>query len=574
MRPFLALLIIAASALAAAPANDSWVFETMPFGGGNPEVTPTLSYDGGLVLTIDSTAKSKTEWRLFKTIPHPPADSFSIEFEVKVEAPGMDFDAAKTYTSGETKDNDGPNLFVFVYDDPNATTEKPSVRYGTINPFPLPATKLCHIHMECNWMGEPGEHYGFLCTTPAEGRTYAGWVVDGRDFASAPLNDVTAEALQQGEWKKIRMDFASGDCRTENQTITIIGIDSEGDKTFKWTIRNIELVTTDRSPISLDNMYQYDSAKKDWTPIVAPAYCGDAKKNAAGEECDGSDGIGPGLYCSSACKLETVCGDAIVAGQEACDGLKVEKGFQCSSDCKTKTPICGDNLKVAGEACDGTQVTFGYKCQACKKEVEICGDDQTVGKEECDGTNGTLEGFACATDCTLYRSLADEQQQNAQKIINLILQSEEGQPSIAEFTFAAGNLTAEDITDQAKLRNVSLGQNVTIKFCVSGFADCEENYVIAQTLSPTEEGITATRETAGLLKVYKVPANGTTTYFIGFKTEKGLIPVDIDTNLLLIGGIVVFLLVVSGIVLALVLGGYLYYSKKSGVQFGKKPPLS
>ena len=43
--------------------------------------------------------------------------------------------------------------------------------------------------------------------------------------------------------------------------------------------------------------------------------------------------------------VTSVCGDALMMVDEACDDGNTEDGDLCSADCSAETPICGDELE-------------------------------------------------------------------------------------------------------------------------------------------------------------------------------------------------------------------------------------
>ncbi len=175
--------------------------------------------------------------------------------------------------------------------------------------------------------------------------------------------------------------------------------------------------------------------------------CGDGKKNASTEQCDGTDLDGATcqsllgdakatgtVKCTSACAFDTTlctippyCGDNKKNGGEACDttdfggmtcqsllGPAYTGVLTCSDKCEmstascTKQPICGDSaVNVAGEQCDGADLA-GKSCAsvvgngstgalACFPNCTfnssgcsaptLCGNGQVDGGEQCDGNN-------------------------------------------------------------------------------------------------------------------------------------------------------------------------------------------
>ena len=177
-------------------------------------------------------------------------------------------------------------------------------------------------------------------------------------------------------------------------------------------------------------------------------YCGDGVVEAGeGEACDdGNADADDG--CSETCEVEdgyvcdgepstcdTVCGDNVQAGLEACDDGNTEtEGCEygltsctvCAADCTNVAGLiryCGDGVVEAGEgeACDDGNadaddgcsetciVEDGYVCGGEPSTCDtVCGDNVQAGLEACDDGNTETEGCeygltsctVCAADCT------------------------------------------------------------------------------------------------------------------------------------------------------------------------------
>jgi hypothetical protein len=163
--------------------------------------------------------------------------------------------------------------------------------------------------------------------------------------------------------------------------------------------------------------------------------CGD--NVAAGpEECDGADFAGAtcgdypsqagpsftggSLTCDASCTISTenctYCGDALITGNEVCDGQNValatceNQGFTegtltCNATCDdydvSACTLCGDSVAEGNEQCDDTDflgedcVTQGYDAGdlACTVDCEIdasgcvgfeCGDGMVNASDDCD----------------------------------------------------------------------------------------------------------------------------------------------------------------------------------------------
>jgi MYXO-CTERM domain-containing protein len=99
------------------------------------------------------------------------------------------------------------------------------------------------------------------------------------------------------------------------------------------------------------------------------------------------------------CGGGAVCGDGIVAGDEACDDGNGDDTDACLSTCVAAT--CGDGFLWAGvEQCDdGNDLDLDGCSAACTSEgAGVCGDGLVDPGEECD--DGNLEnGDACLDTC-------------------------------------------------------------------------------------------------------------------------------------------------------------------------------
>jgi cysteine-rich repeat protein len=152
------------------------------------------------------------------------------------------------------------------------------------------------------------------------------------------------------------------------------------------------------------------------------AACGDTfVQPSNNEECDdGNTADNDG--CDSACLVEAVCGDGVLAAGETCDDANTTNGDGCSSVCAEENgfncvgagagscdPICGDGLLRGGEACDDNNTAAGDGCAAnctvenganCAGEPSVCnaitcGDNIGAAAEVCDGTD--FRGETCAS---------------------------------------------------------------------------------------------------------------------------------------------------------------------------------
>ncbi len=126
-----------------------------------------------------------------------------------------------------------------------------------------------------------------------------------------------------------------------------------------------------------------------------PASCGDAMI-AGDEACDDGNNNGPTKPCTSACTVN-VCGDGYpLADIEACDDGNNDDGDGCTNKC-TLPPGCGNGKLDNGEQCDDGNMVDTDACIACKKAV--CGDGYVEANvESCDGGIETAE---CNADCSI-----------------------------------------------------------------------------------------------------------------------------------------------------------------------------
>jgi len=124
----------------------------------------------------------------------------------------------------------------------------------------------------------------------------------------------------------------------------------------------------------------------------------DDGNTSSGDGCSQACGVETGYSCTeepSVCV--TVCGDALVAGNEACD----DGGDSVACDADCTAALCGDGYVnvVAGESCDGTGETA--ICDSDCTNV-VCGDGMynASAGEECDDGNLSV-GDGCDASCRL-----------------------------------------------------------------------------------------------------------------------------------------------------------------------------
>ncbi len=573
----LAILLLLACVMADTPTNDSWVVAPFVFGGGTYDVTTSLKVNPGstLSMVLDSTKESRAVFKLWRVFPHPDADNFEISFEARIDAPGVNLDHGKDYSGGEGVDSDGPNLFAFAYAYPDATVTNYGATKDSVSFLSSKQNStLCHVHFECNWVGDPEQYYGFYCSSDT---AFQGWLADGAGIGQYSTNQFNQEPFENNAWKTVRLNFNAGECNSDTMSLVIMGVDALWDYPYEWEFRNFKIIGSTTQEITFDNMYRYESGE--YTKISPPAYCGDGIKNAD-EECDGSDGETQGLYCQPDCTLAPRCGDNFVAGDEVCDGLQVTKGFNCAADCTSELPVCGDGMLVGDEVCDPGAppdtpaiVTEGFACSAdCTSEIAVCGDGIVVGIEECDGEAGVPEGDACASDCTLYRVLTEEENAVVNKIIPLALEADFGQPAISEMDFGQnGTLSITDLYSQIKLRNVTQFGNANFSFCTSAYSDCEERYMFSEDFIVSSDDIEFTRKASTLMKVYKTADGNDTRYLIGVKHDKSIIDFIYDPSFWMASGVLIALILVGGVVLILSIIGAFMFAKKKGISIMRVP---
>ncbi len=93
---------------------------------------------------------------------------------------------------------------------------------------------------------------------------------------------------------------------------------------------------------------------------------------------------------------EAVCGDGVLASEEACDAGKQNAMFgACGPTCAIN--VCGDGIPGPEEDCDDGNNNDG---DACRNTCELarCGDGVVQDGEQCDDGNGE-EDDACSTRC-------------------------------------------------------------------------------------------------------------------------------------------------------------------------------
>jgi cysteine-rich repeat protein len=105
--------------------------------------------------------------------------------------------------------------------------------------------------------------------------------------------------------------------------------------------------------------------------------CGDGiVGNTPGETYDppGSPAGGNGQFCRADC---TVCGDAIMQGNEQCDDDNGVNTDGCRNNCTP--PFCGDGILDADETCDPPGPPAGASGNICRHDYTVCGDSEHHG---------------------------------------------------------------------------------------------------------------------------------------------------------------------------------------------------
>lgn len=335
-------------------------------------VSRHIAYDSkeGYVLVVNTSDSFDGVWRLWKVIPHPPADDFYVEFKVWEYAPGIDLDLGNTAgnTAGEAVANDGPNIFSFIYYSTGKETNytSPGFDPNSISWSPFDGY-MCHMHVECNYLGDNENYIYCLSKT-----TYKGWFFDGAHLGdNKAINKYDSEPIQQQTWHDVVLHIRAGQCLNDNLTLVVMGADPFKNRAYEWKITGFRIYTTENQSFSYNlplNVIYDDNANK---TLKAPTFCGDGIKedpNSYGqyEQCDGNDGVPKGYRCTSNCTLAPICGDNVKEPGEVCDGTDTPKGYKCAPDCKSMTPICGDGIVVKGEQCDDkAPVKPGYICIHC-----------------------------------------------------------------------------------------------------------------------------------------------------------------------------------------------------------------
>ncbi len=526
-----------------------WYATSGPFVSGHANFSMEYNETYGPVFVAKTNESYIGAWRLWKVIPHPPANDFYVSFKVWIHAPGIDLDRgnARGYTPGEAEDNDGPNIFAFLYYG-NGETNVSHPGFNPTSPtWPPSDGDFCHIHIECNYYGE--DERVIYCMSP-DGAVYKGRLFDGYSLSDPDaVNKLTEEPITQDEWHTVVMKIDRGKCLHDNLSLVIMGSDVFFDKSFTWKIADVEIYDenqTFRYKLPLDSVQVTDNNNN--KTLKAPAYCGNGIKespNALGqyEECDGNDGIKPGFKCTEDCKLVPICGDNRRVDGEVCDGTDTPKGFRCSPDCKSMSPVCGDGIVVDGELCDGENVTKGFKCSPdCKSMEPICGDGIVAGLEECDDNASVKPGWICV-NCHLVRDLGP-----GTRLVKEVLDKEvpAGESEIIEFKSDKPFTLDQGSLDQYLS---AIGSKKSVKICLAGI--CEDEYV--------HSGKLVISPGSNFVKIYN--KNG--TYYVGSKLEKS----SIDMGIVLI--IAVLVLLVAIIIIGILAFYFLYWKKRERIKLGR-----
>ncbi len=173
-----------------------------------------------------------------------------------------------------------------------------------------------------------------------------------------------------------------------------------------------EIVVFHAERHTVDSNYKLTLSNFSGTRSVCQTVCGDAVV-AGTEACDLGTAGNTGAYgtCNANCTLPPRCGDAVVqAANEQCDdgtNLSTYGGTmnRCAPGCRW-APRCGDGKTdgANGEACDqGADNGKGYGfCTAACQLGPRCGDGLVTDSEQCDDgvmVNGT-EPSKCTAMCT------------------------------------------------------------------------------------------------------------------------------------------------------------------------------
>jgi len=167
----------------------------------------------------------------------------------------------------------------------------------------------------------------------------------------------------------------------------------------------------------------------------------DDGNTSSGDGCSSSCGAESGWTCPTAgsrCLRANTCGNGVVDTNEACDDGNTIPGDCCDAICQREpncicttpspalnpphqvcksTVVCGDSIVAGNEACDDGNTSGGDGCNetcsniepdytcppeggACSKAVNSCGNARIDLGEDCDDGD-TLSGNGCSANCKI-----------------------------------------------------------------------------------------------------------------------------------------------------------------------------
>ncbi len=454
--------------------------------------------------------------------------AIATEFDAESSSFDIEFEA-----SVDADDSNDESIFVFVYGGEFGLGKCTKNAMGNMD-------GLEYVGLFCNGVeGDSTEHVYCVSGAP---QVYHG-VLKGSSLG--PISQVGGKPIGDG-WSEIEVDAESD---SDKVTVVIAGWDGDSSKSIEWKVKNVRL---NGEKYSFDEVYLQDAGKK----IEMPAVCGNDKKKGD-EACDGED-VETGYECASDCQSKSpICGDGLIIGEEVCDRGNVTEGYECSSDCSEETPICGDGVVVEGEACDGEEgLEEGFECaEDCSAQIPICGDGLMVGSEECDSELGTEEGKLCTSDCKLLDVSEDQEE-----FLNKLSQAIDG---LGEEGTSSESVSVSSATIEKQMIAASAGINESaVNFCDQNQTVCPSEYAVAAA-QISDSGINLEEGFSGEIGVFESGGNR----YIGLKpSNSSLLDVFSGNWIWVVVAMVILigLIIGAGAIIALAYYFLVYKKRNSG----------